>query len=171
LLGVLATGVIQVHMRLEKVSGLVLSVQLATFPELDGVIVMLVKLVRKKHQQVRAVIVQQESITLGQPRLNAGHVKQEHMLPRLHRTRAHSVMLGRLSQTQDNYSACFVLLASTKHRKERTQCVIIVFLASTLLIKDIQIACPVMQAKALLLKQAHAATAMQGNIHLQAAPV
>ena len=72
-------------MRLDKVRLLVLIVQPATFLELAGVIVMLVQQVRKKHQEVSAHSVQQESTTLTQDKRYVGPVKRGNMLPLLAR--------------------------------------------------------------------------------------
>jgi len=82
---VLATGVLQARMRLDKVRLLVYLVKPATFLELAGVIVMLVQQVRKKHQEVSAHPVQQESTTITQDKSHVGPVKRENMLPLLAR--------------------------------------------------------------------------------------
>jgi hypothetical protein len=95
----------------------VMTVQQAMFLELAGVIVMRVKQVRGKRQEVRAHPVMQASTCLLQHKRGAGPVKKANMLRRLAHKTACLVPQEVIRTAQAKQPASLAVLESIRHQK------------------------------------------------------
>jgi hypothetical protein len=97
-------------------SCLVMTVQQATFLEVAGVIVMLVKQVRKKHLEVSAHPVMQDSTILFQHKRHVGPVTKTNMLrPLAHKTVCR-VQQEVIRTEQAKQPASLAVLESIRHQ-------------------------------------------------------
>jgi hypothetical protein len=140
-------------------SCIVMTVQQATFLELAGVIVKRVQQVREKRQEVSAHPVMQANICLSQHKRGAGPVKKANMLRPLAPKTARPVPQELIRTALAKQPASRAVLESIRHQKVSIHNAMLVLLESTLLTKDLLLALYVTRAKALGLRQLHAATA------------